>query len=48
MGNKTSTHTYRIINGKQDIDNYKSLEAVYSQLEELIQKINAATGKFFH
>ncbi|OPC56656.1 hypothetical protein DSC47_14765 [Elizabethkingia miricola] len=35
---KTSTHTYRIINGKQDIDNYKSLEAVYSQLEELIQK----------
>ncbi|MCL1669473.1 hypothetical protein M2T82_15510 [Elizabethkingia ursingii] len=35
---KTSTRTYRIINGKKDTDNYKSLEAVYSQLEELIQK----------
>ena len=35
---KTSTRTYRVINGKKDTDNYKSLEAVYSQLEELIQK----------
>lgn len=35
---KTSTRTYRVINGKKDIDNYKSLETVYSQLEELIQK----------
>lgn len=39
MGNKTSARTYRIINGKKDIDNYKSLETLYSQLEELIQKI---------
>ncbi|MCT3805470.1 hypothetical protein HZQ57_10935 [Elizabethkingia anophelis] len=35
---KTSARTYRIINGKKDIDNYKSLETLYSQLEELIQK----------
>ena len=35
---KTSTRTYRVINGKKGTDNYKSLEAVYSQLEELIQK----------
>ncbi len=50
MGNKKRQPVLIVLlMEKKDIDNYRSLETLYSQLEELIQKkIMQLQEKFFH